>query len=149
MEFHNIFSDNMHIRRPPLGLIILDERQIVKKCIIPHICHLSRIEWEGYTELVGLTRDREVFESSLYELYNLVESRTWLHEVRIFFIKIKDLLLILRESEKIIFLREMLEWFIRVIRTLSIDEIGIFFECFTSDTIESLILPLIDVSVIE
>ena len=56
------------------------------------------------------------------------------------------LILILRKSEKIIFLLQMFEWLIRMITTLPFYEVTFFLECFASDTIESLIHSLIDIS---
>lgn len=94
MKAYDIFSYNMHISWPPLLLILLTICHIVKKGIIPHVCHLLSIEWKWYTELIGLTRDRKVLKSSLHKLNNLIELISWFYKIWIILIKFKESILI-------------------------------------------------------
>lgn len=117
MEPDDVFPDDMEVCRPPFFFFSLTYREIAKEGIIPYIGHLLRIKWEWYTELIALTRDREIIESSLHELSHLRISAMGCDEVWMRGIKFAEKILVLRESEKIIFLLQLLEWLIRVIWT--------------------------------
>lgn len=61
-------------------------------------------------------------------------------------IELQYLILIFRESEKIILLLQVFERLVRMVSALPFDEITLLLECFTADTVESLVDSLIDIS---
>ena len=146
MESHDIFPDDVHIRRPPSRLIILDDSEVVEECVIPDIRDLTGVKRERYAESIGLSRDRKILESTSNELADLMVSTPGLHEIRMILIELQYLILIFRESEKIILLLQVFERLVRMVSALPFDEITLLLECFTADTVESLVDSLIDIS---
>jgi hypothetical protein len=124
MEFYDIFSDNMEVGWPPLPHFVATHSEIVKESVIPNIRHLLTIKRKWNAELIRLSRDGKILQSTFYKFYNLIVSSPWLYKIRMSLIKFEDFILILWKSKKIIFFLQLFERFIGMIST---DKFTIFF----------------------
>ncbi len=108
VETRNILADNMRVCWPVSPLVarriwIAECGNVVGQSIDPDIHDVLFITWNRNAPIECRARNRQILQARLYEANDLVATLRRHDEAGIVFIKLKQLVLIIRQTEEIAF----------------------------------------------
>ena len=150
MEPHDLFSYQMHIRRPVPAekfriLRVTQSCDIVCKRVKPYIDDVFRIDGHRNAPVKRTPGDAQVVQPLTYKAEHLISSGFRLKKIRMIFQKIDQTILIFGEAEEIRFLFRL---FHRpaAVRTFAVRRLNLRPERFARSAVEPFILAFINIS---